>query len=145
MHREPTSARAACSIFMLALLAAGCGPALPEQSEQQVTQRADELFSNPKSVWTAKPNVTLPITIPVCFENYGRSKVDSTTAQFRAWVQDQVSATWQRYARLNFTGWGACSVFTQPVVAGTKGVPGIHIYLDPPTRCSGTNSNSCGA
>jgi hypothetical protein len=123
---------------VVAAVVASCG------QPEGVTTKSDNLFSNPASVWTAKPGVTLPITIPVCFENYGISRFDSSTAQFRAWLQDQVSSTWQRYARVNFTGWGACPVPAQPVVPGTKGVPGVHIFLDPPTQCPPPNDTHCG-
>jgi Repeat of unknown function (DUF5648) len=42
-------------------------------------------------------------SIPVCWEN--PSPADVTE---RLWVQNGVSATWERYSDIRFTGWGKC-------------------------------------
>jgi hypothetical protein len=134
--------RSTC-LLLAGLSLAGCvGGGEGENLEERVT---GALHANPNSVWTAKPGVTTPITIPVCWENYGASVVNTSTAEFRATVQDAIASTWQRYARINFTGWGTCPVPTQPVTPGTLGAAGIHIFMDPPTACPGGGSGAwCG-
>jgi hypothetical protein len=134
------------SIVMLGTLIigqVGCGEVAPDagqpgpDAESSETPTGDSLaslaqglYGNPAAYWTSNPSnpaAAPPAMIPVCFEPH----LYSSTATFRYWVQDAVQSSWQRFARLNFTGWGQCRT---DIVE-----PGIHIYLDPPTW--GCNDN----
>jgi hypothetical protein len=96
----------------------GCG-ADPEQNESnpQIEQMSSELIGYTPGYWTSSPNAASPAIIPVCFEN-----PTAADATFRKNVQDAVSQSWQRYARVNFTNWGTCNPANPPE-------PGLHIFL----------------
>src|SRR5262245_45029611 len=78
---------------------------------------AAALFANRDYFWAGNP-----VTIPVCWENPA-----SAPAERREWARDAVESTWQRYARVNFVEWDACS----------PGDPGVHIRIDSFSRFPG--------
>jgi hypothetical protein len=107
--------------ILLATLAAtgpliGCADEFSTDAEDGVERFQGGLVGYTKGYWTSNPNAATPVNIGVCWEN-----PTSTDATFRTTVQNIVSANWQRYTRLNFTGWAQCK----------SGTPekGIHIFL----------------
>ncbi|WP_164016354.1 ricin-type beta-trefoil lectin domain protein [Pyxidicoccus trucidator] len=71
-------------------------------------QRGDALYLISDVVWQNR-------TIPVCWIS-----PQAADAQARQWVQEAVTASWQRVADVTFTGWGTC---------GTS-LGGIRIQVD---------------
>lgn len=90
-------------IFALSLVAC----AVPDELEN-VEQ---ESVGDPRFRWTGNPPV-----VPVCWvepTNLDVQLLDGSPsvseATLRVWVRDLVEGQWSRYARLNFTGWNACT------------------------------------
>jgi hypothetical protein len=60
------------------------------------------LYGNENFMWRM-PSGGGPVIIPVCFENPG-----DAPARNRDWARQAVEASWMRFARVNFSGWGSC-------------------------------------
>lgn len=72
-----------------------------------------------------------PVTIPVCWagpeDPTPNTLLDGsviTESTLRGWVREVVESQWSRFARVNFTGWGACGASS----------PGVRLVLATPTR-----------
>jgi hypothetical protein len=150
MISSKSSFAVAC-VTCLSGTVAACGGDVRSGSEEEtisVKSVEEGLIFKTTEIWTVAPAAILksPLRIPVCFEHRCEiapngmqvcSLVDGSTQQFREWVRDAVTSSWQRYARINFTEWDAC----------TNGEPGIHVFLDAPTACTCTPGqvNTCNA
>jgi hypothetical protein len=127
---------------MVVVLAAtwlgGCdGPDDRLLLQEQPVAQSQALIFKAGELWTNAPSAIQknPLIIPVCWEDYTdvadngilvTSHPDTGNSGLRDWTRDAVEGTWQRYARINFTGWGTC----------TPSSHGIRIFIDRPTACS---------
>jgi len=82
------------SKIYLPIVANGSGPQPPGQTPTPVWQYG---YVAKNQVWHQRPE------IPVCWIN--PSPADSNE---RLWVQQKISATWERHSRVRFVGWGQC-------------------------------------
>ncbi len=132
-----------------ASMAEACGAGLPPEGSaaadgERIAGASQALFGSRASnyFWgdadTAAANNTLVNTrtdIPVCWESDPNALPGFTTPQILAYLDSHralVERTWSRYARINMTGWGACTSATQP---------GIHVRLCSASSAPWTNPN----
>lgn len=103
-----------------ALLGVGCGeepvnaPGSTVPSMDGIERLEGPLLGDPGFGYWGSRTDPRPPFILVCYEN-----PTAADATFRSWVKDAVERTWQRYARVTFAGWEACSTSQA----------GIHILL----------------
>lgn len=99
-HRRRVSSPLVLAGGLLSL--SGCGAEsnylYADGSETNSSQISEELFANPTRFWSGDP-----VMIPVCWVN-----PTSASASARAQVRRAAEGEWNRYARINFTGWGGC-------------------------------------
>lgn len=72
------------------------------------TNAAYGLYANKSAFW-----VGTPVFINVCWTNAStgdivKSGYTVSEATARGWVRSAIESNWQRYARVNFRGWGNC-------------------------------------
>lgn len=100
------------ALLASALVLSACEPDVSsnENPFTRLDSSGDALYASWSLLWP-RPNAT----IPVCWENPAPEH-----AQQRQATRDALAETWERYGRLQFTGWGTC--------APRSG--GIHIVVD---------------
>lgn len=83
------------SLIIVSALLAGCGAPL-EEGEADLSVLDEELYARSTQIWQS-------LNIPVCWQ----SPAAAHAAQ-RTWVRNAVSATWEAFSKVRFTGWGTC-------------------------------------
>lgn len=88
----------------------------------QVT--AEEFSRCPDAIAGLKSSIWKNLEIPVCWEDSANN-----FSKQRAWVQDSITQTWQKYSSLRFNGWNSCNLSSNGIRIGvgdinphTKGI-----------------------
>ncbi|MET0405754.1 MAG: M12 family metallopeptidase [Cystobacter sp.] len=115
------------ALLASALVLSACGPesASNEKASAPLESSDDALYASRTLLWP-RPNAT----IPVCWENPAPEH-----AQERQATRDALAETWERYGKLRFTGFGACS-------ASTPGTIRITVDSSHPRSAVGYRSRS---
>jgi hypothetical protein len=87
-----------CHVALLAL-ATGAGACAGEAdlADEPVGEQHARLYVGEDKIWPSG-------VIPVCWENPTAANLEA-----RRWTREQVEATWERAAAIDFTGWGSCA------------------------------------
>jgi hypothetical protein len=121
MNERPFKQRSAVMTLVMLAACGGQAPAGQEGSgnEGRVSQ---DLYGDTAAMWPLP--FSGPLAIPVCWQDPSgpdivRNGYQITEDQLRAWTRDAIEQGWQRFANINFTGWGICpSSFTGIRVEG---------------------------
>jgi hypothetical protein len=123
--------RSAGALSLAIVLAAGCGLAgdeASEEHEEELEAFEAPLYANEDFLW---PHPTGRTDINVCWVNPG-SAPGATAAARAAWRDDRrraVEEAWARNARINFYGWDGADPVGNPSACASSTSTGIHIVI----------------